>query len=49
MEQSLQDLVTDLGFIAADRLVVLLVKDGAVGANRQVEDTSSGSRHKIGW
>jgi hypothetical protein len=45
MEHSLQDFVTDLGFIAEDRLDVLLVKDGAVGTNRQVEDTSSGSRH----
>jgi hypothetical protein len=34
MEHSLQDFVTNLGFIAADRLDVLLVKDDAVRTNR---------------
>jgi hypothetical protein len=35
--ESGRDFVTDVGFIAADRLDVLLAKDDAVRINRQVE------------
>ncbi len=47
MEHSLSDLVTNLGFIGADRLDVFLVQDDAVWTDRQVKDTPSSSWHSL--